>query len=246
MHSTTSRKLVAGWAVLAYLGFVASVFALLPFLLDLDVPVTVDRRPEPLGWAAALVVDLGLVAAFGLQHSLMARPAFKRVWTRVVPASAERATYVMLSSVMLVALVLGWQPLDATVWRLGDPLAVALVHGAFALAVIVLVVATFHIDHLELFGLRQALRPLGLVAPATTRMVERGFYRWLRHPIQAGWIAVFWCTPTMSAGHLLLAIAMTAYAVIGTLHEERDLVQEIGRPYLEYRARVGGFWPRSW
>jgi protein-S-isoprenylcysteine O-methyltransferase Ste14 len=240
-----SSKIVLTWAVLAYGGFVASILLLLPFLLDVELPVTVDRRTAPLEGIGAVLVDLGLILSFGLQHSVMARPAFKRVWTRIVPPSAERATYVMASSAVLVLLLLAWQPLPMTVWRIDAPALRALVHAGFAIAVIVLVVASFHIDHLQLFGLRQALRPLGLAADPVAGMHERGFYRFVRHPIQTGWIALFWCTPTMSAGHLLLAVAMTAYAIIGTHYEERDLARELGAAYASYRARVGGFVPRA-
>jgi protein-S-isoprenylcysteine O-methyltransferase Ste14 len=237
--------IVAAWAVLAYGGFVASIAALVPFLLDLGMPVTVDRRAAALGGIAAALVDLALVGLFGLQHSVMARPGFKRVWTRFVPPAAERATYVMASSALLFVLLVAWQPLPAIVWRIDVPLLRALVHTGFAAAVVMLVVASFHIDHLQLLGLRQALRPLALVAAPVAGLRERGLYRLVRHPIQAGWIALFWCTPTMSAGHLLLAVAMTAYAIIGTHHEERDLSRELGPAYASYRARVGGFWPRS-
>lgn len=233
------------WAVLAYGGFVASIAVLVPFLLDVGLPVTVDRRGAPLGEGAAALVDLALVSLFGLQHSVMARPGFKRVWTRIVPPAAERATYVMASSAVLVVLLLAWQPVPAIVWRIDVPVLRALVNAGFAAAVIVLVVASFHVDHLQLFGLRQALRPLALVAAPVAGLRERGFYRFVRHPIQAGWIALFWCTPTMSVGHLLLAVAMTAYAIVGTHHEERDLARELGPAYASYRARVGGFWPRA-
>ena len=236
--------IVAAWAVLAYGGFVASIAVLVPFLLDIGLPITVDRRAAALGGIAAGVVDLALVGLFGLQHSIMARPAFKRVWTRVVPPAAERATYVMASSVMLFVLFVAWQPLPAIVWRIDVPLVRALVHTGFAASIVMLVVASFHIDHLQLLGLRQALRPLEIVAAPREGLCERGLYRHVRHPIQAGWIALFWCTPTMSAGHLLLAVAMTAYAIIGTHHEERGLSRELGPAYASYRARVGGFWPR--
>ena len=233
--------LVLAWAVLAYVGFAASIAYLVPFLLDVGVPVTVDRRAAPLAGPLAVLVDLGLVALFGLQHSVMARPSFKRAWTRIVPPTAERATYVMASNVALFIVLLAWQPLPTIVWRIDTPV---LVHAGFAAAIAVLFIASFHIDHLHLLGLRQALQPLGLAAPPVAGMRERGFYRFVRHPIQAGWIALFWCTPTMSVGHLLLAIAMTAYTIIGTHYEERDLARELGPAYTDYRARVGAMWPR--
>ena len=241
MSKRRDRWLVLAWAVLAYLGFGGSIAYLVAFLLDVGVPVTVDRRAAPLGGPLALFVDLGLVAFFGLQHSVMARPRFKRAWTRIVPPTAERATYVMTSNVALFVVLLAWQPLPTIVWRIDTPL---FVHAGFAAAVAVLMIASFHIDHLHLLGLRQALQPLGLAAPPVAGMRERGFYRVVRHPISVGWIALFWCTPTMTAGHLLLAIAMTTYTLIGTHYEERDLARELGPAYADYRARVGGLWPR--
>ncbi|AKF03026.1 methyltransferase family protein [Sandaracinus amylolyticus] len=201
------------------------------------------RAMPPTAALPAIVADVVLLLVFGLQHSVMARPAFKRAWTRIVPPRSERSVYVLASSIALGALVVLWQPIDVMVWDLrGAPRVV--MHVAFALASLLVLASSFALDHFELFGLRQALAPLGWMRPSRDEFVERGAYRWVRHPLQASLLLVSWVTPSMSLDHLVYAIGMTAYVVIGTALEERDLVRALGDRYRAYQARVGRFFPR--
>ena len=186
---------------LAYVAFIGS-FGIywVGFLADRWVPITVDRRPgELLPTWQGILVDLGLILLFGLQHSVMARPAFKRQWTRVVPAALERSTYVLLSSVCLALLMGFWQPWPATLWPVAWEPARMMLWGLFALGLLVSVAASFQIDHLELFGLRQAWARYRGGDCSEPRFVEPWLYRIVRHPIQAGVLLMLWSPPTMTA-----------------------------------------------
>jgi len=234
------------YGLFAYAGFGATLLLLVGFLFNADVlPVTVDRGPDSAPWLAA-GVNLLLITAFGLQHSVMARPGFKRVFTRIVPAELERSTYVMLSNVAVLALCFLWRPMPGIAWTVETVVLQAIAWSGFALAIVVLFIASFQIDHWELLGLRQtwnASRGRRSVAPSFT---VRGMYRWVRHPIYVGWLLLFWITPTMTVGHLLLALGMTGYVLIAMFYEERDLLESIGRRYADYRQRVPALVPRPW
>ncbi|HEX5162261.1 MAG TPA: isoprenylcysteine carboxylmethyltransferase family protein [Steroidobacteraceae bacterium] len=194
---------------------------------------------------AALLVDIGLVLLFGLQHSVMARPAFKRMWTRVVPKELERSAYVLISSVVLALLMWQWRPIPTPVlWQADAAWSIALAWAVMGLGVIVLLWATFLIDHFELFGLQQgwsALRQKELRGPA---FVTPYLYKFVRHPLYLGWLLIFWGAPTMTAGHLLFAAAMSVYILVAMRYEERDLVQHIGERYERYRREVPALLPR--
>ncbi len=193
--------------------------------------------------AGAVVVDLGWVALFGLQHTIMARPRFKAAWASALPTAAARATFTGLAG-GLMALSLGlWQPIDGVVWSLGHPALRAAVHAVTALAWTYLLVATFAIDHFELFGLRQAARHLLGRPPASPPFSRRLMYRFDRHPIMTGFVVALWAAPTMTASHLLLAAGFTAYAVFGVAVEERDLISTHGESYLSYKREVGALVP---
>jgi methanethiol S-methyltransferase len=193
----------------------------------------------------AVLVDAGLLALFGLQHSVMARPGFKRAWTRAVPREMERSVYVLLSSAVLVLLMWQWRPIATPVlWHADAAWTAALAWFVMILGVAVLLWATFLIDHFELFGLRQgwqALRARELRGPA---FVTPWLYRIVRHPLYVGWLLIFWGTPTMSAGHLLFAAAMSGYILVALRFEERDLVAHIGPAYERYRQQVPALLPR--
>ena len=224
-------------AVLAYLLFFATFLYLVGFVGDLVVPRTVDSGPAaPL--SAALAIDAALLALFGVQHSVMARPGFKAAWTRIVPVALERTVYVVATSFVLIALMALWRPLPDPVWSVaggGAPLLWAL----FALGWAVVLLSTFLINHFELFGLHQAWNAMRGLPPPAPQFREPLFYRWVRHPLYVGFLLAFWATPAMTAGHLLLAAGMTVYILIGIRFEERDLTAAMGAPYAEYRRRVG-------
>lgn len=228
------------YALVSYLLFAATFCVYwVAFLADRWVPVTVNHRPgETLPLGAAVAVDLGLVLLFGLQHSVMARPGFKRWWKRFVPPASERSTYVLLASVCLALLMAFWQPIEAVVWDVDAPLGRALLWSLFALGLPVSTLASFQIDHFDLFGLRQAWFRFRNRPYAPPELVEPWLYRVVRHPIQLGVLLLLWPLPTMTGGHLLLAVSMTVYVLIGLAFEERDLIAVFGERYREYRRRV--------
>ncbi|MCW5573427.1 MAG: hypothetical protein KIT37_10400 [Steroidobacteraceae bacterium] len=224
------------YGILSYAIFFATFLYAIGFIGNLWVPKSMDS-PRETTLAAALLVNLGLLALFALQHSVMARPAFKRWWTRIVPESAERSTYVLFTSLALIALFVFWQPLGGTVWQVQSTAGRTLLYGGYAFGWALVLYATFLINHFDLFGLRQVwlqligrpYQPLKFVTPAP--------YRLVRHPLYVGWLFVFWSIPDMSATHLLFAVMTTGYILIAIRFEERDLV--VAHPeYAEYRRRV--------
>jgi poly(3-hydroxybutyrate) depolymerase/protein-S-isoprenylcysteine O-methyltransferase Ste14 len=232
------------FGLLAYASFGLSLLYLLGFLMDLgDLPVTVDRGPSAPAWTAG-TVDTLLIAAFGLQHSIMARPGFKRAWTRLVPPSIERSVYVLISSAGTLLLCAAWRPIPQVVWSAAAGIESVLWWGGFAAGFVVLIAASFQIDHFELLGLKQtwsALRGRPCARPAFS---VRGLYKLVRHPIYVGWLLLFSAAPRMTVGHLLLAAGMTVYVLVAMTVEERDLVRDHGDAYLGYRKRVPALLPR--
>jgi len=173
-----------------------------------------------------------------VQHSVMARPGFKRAWTRIVLEPIERSTYVLFSNVAMILLFWLWQPLGGEVWTVENPAARALIYGVYALGWLIVLVSTFLIDHFDLFGLRQVWLHLRGREYTHPRFQMHTAYRFVRHPIYVGWITLFWATPTMTGAHLLFALMTTAYILVAIPLEERDLVAAHGELYEEYRRRV--------
>ncbi len=234
------RILALGYALVAYLIFFATFLWLIAFLADFAFfPTTVDNAVNGQPLLQAVLVDVALLAVFGLQHSVMARPAFKAAWTRLVPRSVERSTYVLAAAVALALLLGYWHRIDGVIWDLRGTAAEPILWAIFGVGWAVLLVSTFLINHFELFGLQQAWlhgRPRDETPP---KLREPLFYRYVRHPLYLGFTIGFWATPYMTASHLLFVIGMQVYILIGIAHEERDLVAYFGPDYENYRTRVG-------
>ncbi len=232
------------FGVLAYLIFFATFLYLVAFVGNCPaMPYAVDRGAEA-SLPVAIVVDLALIALFGVQHSVMARPGFKAAWTRIVPPAIERSVFVLFASLALILMFLLWRPIPGLVWTVTSPFGVAMLWGLFGLGWLIVLISTFLINHFELFGLHQVWNHAGgrdMPEPAFRTPL---FYQQVRHPIYAGFILAFWATPVMTIGHLLLAVGMTVYIIIAIRHEERDLVGQFGEQYETYRIRVGMLIPR--
>jgi len=221
----------------SYLIFLGTFLYAIGFIGNLGVPTALDGEANrPLGFA--LGIDVGLLALFAVQHSVMARKWFKDWWTRVVPRPLERSTYVLLSSLALILLFWQWQPLGGVVWSIEDPFGRLVLRGLFAFGWALVLVSTFLINHFDLFGLRQVWLYLRGLPYTTLQFGTPGPYRLVRHPLYVGWLFAFWSTPTMTLAHLLFSIATTAYILIAIQFEERDLAREHGETYEAYRRSV--------
>jgi len=225
------------YGLVSYAVFFVTFLYAIGFVTGLVVPKTIDTGAvTPL--TVALVVDLLLMSVFAIQHSVMARPQFKRWWTQFVPKSVERSTYVLLASLALVLLFWQWRPLPALLWRIDNPQVAMAVTALSFLGWLTVLTSTFLINHFELFGLQQVASNLSGRPIPEPRFRTPLFYRLVRHPIYLGFIIAFWAAPTMTAGHLLFAAVTTAYIVVGALLEERDLIDMFGDEYRRYRSRV--------
>lgn len=230
------RGLMLVYGATCYLGFLAVFLYLAGFIGGFATPTRLDGRLDG-SLVEGLVIDLLLVAAFGLQHSVMARPGFKRLWTRWVPPPAERSTYVLMTNLVLVLLFWQWRPLGGIMWDFPHPTVRAGVWGLFAMGWLTVLVTTFLINHIDLFGLRQVWLYFRGRPYSHPPFMTPGPYRFVRHPLYVGWLLAFWATPTMSFAHLAFATAMTVYIVVAIRFEERDL-SAAHAGYAEYRRRV--------
>ena len=238
------RSLTMFYALVAYAIFFATFLYLIAFVGNIAVvPRTVDVGPAA-ATATALVLNIGLIALFGLQHSVMARQGFKRAWTRIVPEPAERSTYVLFASAALIVLFAFWRPIEGTVWSVTNPTGQMILWALFALGWGIVLISTFLLNHFELFGLQQAWFHLRGRKAEPHQLRQPLFYKWVAHPLYSGFFLAFWATPHMSYGHLLLSLGMSVYMLIAIGYEERDLTNYYGEEYTRYRGTVGKLLPR--
>jgi protein-S-isoprenylcysteine O-methyltransferase Ste14 len=237
------RVLVFAYGVVAYALFLGTFLYAIGFIGNVLVPKSLDSTPTS-GFGTALSIDLLLLGLFAVQHSVMARPAFKRLLTSVLPQPAERSTYVLASSLALLLLFWQWQPLGGVIWNIENPAGRAVMYAAFAFGWLLVLVTTFLINHFDLFGLRQVWTYLRGRSYEPLHFVMPGPYRLVRHPLYVGWLFAFWATPAMTATHLLFAVMTTGYILVAIQLEEHDLIAAHPE-YAEYRRHVPMLIPGS-
>src|SRR5215210_9238114 len=225
------------YGLVCYLAFFGTVLYAIGFVGNLLVPKSIDSKPE-VSLLTAIIVNASLLLVFALQHSIMARPAFKRWWTSIIPEHLERSTYVLLASLCLMLLMWKWQPVSGIVWSTDNETVKSLLFVACVLGWLIVLASTFLINHFDLFGLRQVW--LYLLGREYTHLPFKtpAFYRHVRHPLYLGWLFAFWATPTMTAAHLFFAAATTLYILAAIQFEEGDLVRLHGDEYRRYQKSV--------
>jgi len=231
------RRIIAFlYGVVCYVAFLATFLYAIGFIGNFGVPKSIDSGPHR-SFTYALAVNAALLGLFAVQHSVMARQWFKQAWTRVVPAPVERSTYVLFSSVALLVLFWTWEPMGGVIWSVENSAGQVVVQALYAVGWLIVLVATFLINHFDLFGLRQVWLHLRGIPYEPLRFRTPGLYQIVRHPLYVGWLLVFWSAPLMTVAHLVFAIATTAYILLAIQFEERDLVRSHAE-YAEYRRRV--------
>ena len=247
MNASTQSKPGGGafafaFGIASYGVFLGVFLYAIGFIGGFLTPTTLDGAPKrPM--IEALAIDLGLLGLFAVQHSVMARPAFKRWWTRIIPESAERSMYVLLSSVALIVLFSFWEPIGGVVWDTHGALRTAVI-TIYLLGWALLLYTTFLIDHFDLFGLKQVWRRSNGNPYQPPQFYTPSLYKLVRHPLYVGWLTIFWAAPTMTVAHLVFALATTAYILIAIKLEEHDLVEAFGERYISYRRSTPMLIPR--
>ncbi len=233
----SKRIIVFIYGVVCYAVFFVTFLYSAGFVGNILVPKSIDSNPEA-SLARSLLINAVLLGFFAIQHSIMARKGFKRILTRYIPGPAERSTYVLCSSLALILLFWLWQPIGGTIWSVENEFVRIALYSLFAFGWLTVLGASFLINHFDLFGLRQVWLYLRGETYTQVELGTPGPYKYVRHPLYVGWLFAFWATPTMTVAHLVFAIATTAYILIAIRYEERDLLNEHGRAYEEYRESV--------
>jgi len=237
------RLWVLIYGVLSYALFCAVFVYFIGFVSGVGVPKALSTQSIEYS-SYALVVNIGLLLIWGVQHSVMARGWFKEMVSSVVPHQVERSTYVLASSLVLAVLMFFWQPMNGIVWQLTNKTVVTMVWSVFVLGWVLALLSTFLTDHFDLFGLRQTWLFFVNKTYTQVKFKERLFYYWVRHPMMLGLIVVFWSLPTMTVGHLVFSIGMSVYVLIGVYFEEKDLARTLGRSYTDYQQRTARILPK--
>ena len=237
------RILALAYGVVSYLIFFLTFLYAIGFVGNLFVPKSIDTGPPAATLARALILNIILLSIFAVQHSLMARPFFKKWWTRFVPKPIERSTYVLFTSLALILLFWQWRPITDVIWSIQSTAGIYIFYAVFLLGFGIVLLSTFLINHFDLFGLRQVY-----MYQKGEEYTELGFrtpflYKFVRHPIYLGFIIAFWAAPTMTVGHALFAVMTTAYILVAIQFEERDIVHNFGDEYINYRRHVSMLLP---
>ena len=225
------------YGVICYAVFFISFLYAIGFVGNLVVPKGIDSGAAT-SLSESLIVNMVLLGLFAVQHTIMARPAFKQWWTKIIPKEVERSTFVLVTSLLLLFLYWQWRPMTDVVWSVEGRIGTIVLTGIFWLGWVVVLLSTFMIDHFDLFGLRQVFLPLQNKEYTGIKFKTAMLYKFVRHPIMLGFIIAFWATPYMTTGHLLFAGMTTVYIFIGLQFEEHDLKAAIGPDYEEYSRRV--------
>jgi len=233
------------YGLVCYVMFLGVYLYAIGFMGNFVVAKAIDSGADgPLG--QAILINVLLLGVFAIPHTIMARPTFKRWWTKMVPEPIERSTYVLVSNLALILLFWQWRPMGGMIWNVENSIGRMILWGLFGLGWLLVLLSTLQINHLDLFGMRQVWLFFRGKPYTAVKLVTPVFYKHVRHPLYVGWIIAFWATPTMTAAHLLFAIATTAYILIAIQFEERNLVEAHGEGYIKYRERTPMLVPRPW
>lgn len=236
------KNIIFLYGVICYIAFLLTFLYAIGFIGNMIVPKTIDSKPSQ-SFVYALLINIGLLLIFALQHSIMARRGFKRWWTQYIPIQAERSTYVLFSSIALFFLFWFWEPMGGIIWDIQNASIRITIQLFYLIGPGLVVASSFMINHFDLFGLRQVyMHWIG--KPYTSLQFEMpNIYKFIRHPLYVGWFITFWFTPTMTATHFLFALMMTGYIQMAIPFEERDLIRAHGEKYIQYRKQVPMFFP---
>ncbi len=232
------KSIIFLYGILSYVVFLASFLYAVGFVGELLVPKNINSGNTS-GLMESVIINLLVLSLFAIQHSVMARPSFKRWWTKVIDPSMERSTYVLLTSLILFLIFWQWRPITDVVWNIEGSTYVLIIEILFWMGWVIVLLSTFMINHFHLFGLDQVWNKLKNQPPTGLKFKEHFFYKFVRHPIMTGFIIAFWAEPRMTLGHFMFAAVTTAYILIAVKYfEERDLKNELGKPYEDYQKRV--------
>ncbi len=233
------------YGLVCYVMFLGVYLYAIGFMGNFVVPKAIDSGADG-SLGQAILINVLLLGVFAIPHTIMARPTFKRWWTKMVPEPIERSTYVLVSNLALILLFWQWRPMGGMIWNVENSIGRMILWGLFGLGWLLVLLSTLQINHLDLFGMRQVWLFFRGKPYTAVKLVTPVFYKHVRHPLYVGWIIAFWATPTMTAAHLLFALATTAYILIAIQFEERNLAEAHGEGYIKYRERTPMLVPRLW